>query len=612
MARARGRTNRDISTFLDKPKNFKKTLFKLIGLLFERKIVAAVIVLCAVLSTVFAIVGPKILSSIITELFNGLVAKFTGSGGIDFDKIGIISLSLLGLYLFSMAMSIFQSQLIIKIIHTVCYKLRQDISKKIDKLPMSYFESNAVGDILSRIVNDVDTLGNGMTQALAQIITTVFTILGVIVMMLTISPLMTLISVLILPLSALLMGLAMKFSKKHFKMQQESLGNANGITEETIKGHEIVKLFNKEEKTTEEFTSENEKLYKSFWKSQFISGLMFPIMQFIGNLGYVAVAVIGGFFAFNGTIQVGDIQAFVQYVRQLSMPLSQLAQIMNQLQSMTAAAERVFEILDEKEEKDPVNVESELEDDVFEKAEAKGEVIFDKVKFGYKKNKIIIKNFSLKVNPGETVAIVGPTGAGKTTIVKLLMHFYDLNSGKIFLDGVETSKIPRYDLRKKFAMVLQDAWLFKGTIMENLKYAHMNATDEEVYDACKSAGIHHLIKAFPKGYNLEINEESDNFSQGQKQLLTIARAILADRPILILDEATSSVDTRTEIKIQSAMKELMKGRTSFVIAHRLSTIKNADNILVLNDGDIVEQGTHNALLKKKGFYADLYNSQFEK
>ena len=486
----------------------------------------------------------------------------------------------------------------------MCYGLRKDVSEKLNRLPIRYYESRTVGETLSRVTNDIDTLQMSLNQCITQFITSVATIIGVLIMMLSISPLMTLIAIVILPISGVLVGTIVKFSQKHFVAQQKYLGEINGQIEEVYSGHNIVKAYNREEIVGKTFDETNDKLYKSAWKSQFLSGMMMPMMQFVGNLGYVAVAVLGGFLVVNGSIQIGDIQSFIQYVRQFTQPISQLAQVSNMFQSMVAAAERVFEVLDEEEEENTVENPVKLE-------QVDGNVEFKNVHFGYNPDKIIVNDFSCKVEPGQTVAIVGPTGAGKTTMIKLLMRFYDVNSGAILVDGHDIRNFNRYDLRDNFGMVLQDTWLFKGTIMENIRYGRLDATDEEVIAAAKAAHAHHFIKTLPDGYNMELNEDASNVSQGQKQLLTIARAILADKKILILDEATSSVDTRTEIRIQKAMDNLMKGRTSFVIAHRLSTIKDADVILVMKDGDIVEQGNHETLLAKKGFYADLYNSQFE-
>ncbi|ALS01001.1 multidrug ABC transporter ATP-binding protein [Enterococcus silesiacus] len=589
---------------VEKAKDFKGTLKKLISYIGAYKIPVFFVMIFAIASTVFNIWGPKILSQAITELFNGLIKKYQGTGGIDFNKIGGILIFMLGLYLVASAFGIIQGWIMSTISQKITYRMRKEISEKINRMPMNYFESRTTGEVLSRITNDVDTLGQSLNQSITQLITSVFTIIGVIVMMLSISVQMTGIAILIVPISMILILIVVKNSQKYFKTQQEYLGVINGKVEETIGGYNIVRLFNDEENSLEEFKTQNDVLFKSAWKSQFLSGLMQPIMNFVGNLGYVAVAIFGGILAYNGTITVGDIQAFIQYVRNLTQPIAQLAQVSNLLQSMAAAAERVFEFLEEDEEAqtvpNPVKIDK-----------AKGMVDFEHVRFGYTPDKIIINDFSSHVDPGQTVAIVGPTGAGKTTMVKLLMRFYDVTSGAIKIDGHNIKDFNRADLRKNIGMVLQDTWLFKGTIMENLRYGRLDATDEEVYEAAKAAHVHHFIQTLPGGYNMELNEESSNISQGQKQLLTIARAILADKPILILDEATSSVDTRTEGLIQGAMNNLMAGRTSFVIAHRLSTIKDADKILYMQDGDIKEQGTHEELLAEGGYYASLYNSQFE-
>ena len=568
------------------------------------KIAILFVMIFAAASTIFNIWGPKILSKAITELFNGLIEKYQGTGGINFDKIGQTLLFMLGLYLVASLFGIMQGWIMSTVTQKVTYRMRKEISEKINRMPMNYFESRTTGEVLSRITNDVDTLGQSLNQSITQLITSTFTVVGVIVMMLSISVPMTGISVLIVPISLVLILFVVKFSQKHFATQQKYLGIINGQVEETVGGYNIVHLFNDEENALNEFKEQNEVLFKSAWKSQFLSGLMQPIMNFVGNLGYVAVAIIGGIFAYNGTITVGDIQAFIQYVRNLTNPIAQLAQVSNMLQSMAAAAERVFEFLGEEEEAQTVENPVKI-------GKVSGMVDFDHVHFGYNPDKIIINDFSSHVDPGQTVAIVGPTGAGKTTMVKLLMRFYDVNSGAIKIDGYNIKDFNRADLRENIGMVLQDTWLFKGTIMDNLRYGNLEATDEEVYAAAKAAHVHHFIETLPGGYNMELNEESSNISQGQKQLLTIARAILADKPILILDEATSSVDTRTEVLIQNAMNNLMAGRTSFVIAHRLSTIKDADKILYMQDGDIKEQGTHEELLAKGGYYAALYNSQFE-
>lgn len=588
----------------EKAKDFKGTIKKLVSYMANYKIAILFVMIFAAASTIFNIWGPKILSKAITELFNGLIEKYQGTGGINFDKIGQTLLFMLGLYLVASLFGIMQGWIMSTVTQKVTYRMRKEISEKINRMPMNYFESRTTGEVLSRITNDVDTLGQSLNQSITQLITSTFTVVGVIVMMLSISVPMTGISVLIVPISLVLILFVVKFSQKHFATQQKYLGIINGQVEETVGGYNIVHLFNDEENALNEFKEQNEVLFKSAWKSQFLSGLMQPIMNFVGNLGYVAVAIIGGIFAYNGTITVGDIQAFIQYVRNLTNPIAQLAQVSNMLQSMAAAAERVFEFLGEEEEAQTVENPVKI-------GKVSGMVDFEHVHFGYNPDKIIINDFSSHVDPGQTVAIVGPTGAGKTTMVKLLMRFYDVNSGAIKIDGYNIKDFNRADLRENIGMVLQDTWLFKGTIMDNLRYGNLEATDEEVYAAAKAAHVHHFIETLPGGYNMELNEESSNISQGQKQLLTIARAILADKPILILDEATSSVDTRTEVLIQNAMNNLMAGRTSFVIAHRLSTIKDADKILYMQDGDIKEQGTHEELLAKGGYYAALYNSQFE-
>ncbi|MBE9388546.1 ABC transporter ATP-binding protein [Vagococcus salmoninarum] len=589
---------------VEKAKDFKGTIKKLAAYIGSYKLPMILVVIFAIASTVFNIWGPKILSSAITELFNGLIKKYQGTGGIDFTKIGGILLFMLGLYVVAALFGIFQGWIMSTISQKITYRMRKEISEKINRMPMNYFESRTTGEVLSRITNDVDTLGQSLNQSITQLITSTFTIIGVIIMMLSISVKMTGIAVLIVPISLILIMIVVKNSQKYFKTQQEYLGVINGKVEETIGGYNIVRLFNEEENALKEFKEQNDILFKSAWKSQFLSGLMQPIMNFVGNLGYVAVAIFGGMMAYSGAITVGDIQAFIQYVRNLTQPIAQLAQVSNMLQSMAAAAERVFEFLGEEEEaqfaENPVKLDH-----------VEGMVDFEHVNFGYTADRNIINDFSSHVEPGQMVAIVGPTGAGKTTMVKLLMRFYDVNSGAIKIEGHNIKDFNRGDLRKNIGMVLQDTWLFKGTIMENLRYGRLEATDEEVYEAAKAAHVHQFIQTLPGGYNMELNEESSNISQGQKQLLTIARAILAEKPILILDEATSSVDTRTEGLIQEAMNNLMSGRTSFVIAHRLSTIKDADKILYMQDGDIKEQGTHDELLAAGGYYAALYNSQFE-
>ena len=588
----------------EKAKDFKGTMKKLMTYIGKYKFAVATVIVFAIGSTIFSIIGPKILSKATTELFNGLVAKIKGTGGIDFDKIGKILLILLTMYLVSAVFSFIQGWIMTGVTQKLCFRFRKEISEKIDRMPMKYFESRTVGEVLSRITNDVDTLGQSLNQSVTILITSVTTIIGVLIMMLTISPLMTLIAFVILPISALLISLVIKHSQKYFFTQQEYLGKINGQVEEVFSGQNVIKVFNREEVVKKTFEEDNDVLYQSAWKSQFFSGMMQPIMMFVGNLGYVAVAISGSMLAIKGTIEVGDIQAFIQYARSFTQPITQVAQVSNMLQSMAAATERVFEFLEEKEEdqfaENPVHDEN-----------LQGSVTFEHVKFGYDEDKIIIHDFNSQISPGQTVAIVGPTGAGKTTMVKLLMRFYDVNEGAIKVDGYDIRDFNRSELRENFGMVLQDTWLFKGTIMENIRYGRLDATDEEVIEAAKAAHAHHFISTLPGGYQMELNEEASNVSQGQKQLLTIARAILADNRILILDEATSSVDTRTEARIQKAMNNLMKGRTSFVIAHRLSTIKDADLILVMKDGDIIEQGTHKELLEQQGFYADLYNSQFE-
>lgn len=590
---------------MEKAKDFKGTVKKLVSYMSRYKIAVFAVGIFAIGSTVFNIVGPKILSKATTEIFNGLVSRVNGGTGINFEKIGQILMFVMGIYLLSAAFNFFQSWIMSGVSQKMTYNMRKEISEKIHRIPMKYYESNTYGEVLSRVTNDVDTLGMSLNQSITQLITSVTTIIGVLIMMLSISWLMTIIALVILPISAALVMLVVKSSQKYFKQQQEYLGHVNGQVEEIYGGHLVVKAFNREDKAVEEFSRDNAVLCKSAMMSQFLSGMMQPIMQFVGNLGYVAVAVVGAWLAVKKTISVGDIQAFIQYVRQFTQPITQLAQVSNMLQSTAAAAERVFEFLEEQEE--PVTGNNPISPD-----EINGSVEFEHVKFGYDPEKIIINDFSAKVKTGQTVAIVGPTGAGKTTMVKLLMRFYDVNGGAILVDGHDIREFDRSGLREAFGMVLQDTWLFNGTIMENIRYGRLDATDEEVIAAAKSAHVDRFIRTLPGGYDMEINEEAGNISQGQKQLLTIARAILADNKILILDEATSSVDTRTEIRIQKAMNNLMRGRTSFVIAHRLSTIRDADLILVMKDGDIIEQGTHNELLARDGFYASLYNSQFAK
>ena len=604
MARHGGRGPMGPGVPAEKAKDFKGTVKKLMNYTKAFKIQIGFVIIFAIGSTIFNIAGPKILGKATTELGKGLGRMISGSGGINFHKIGIILGILIGLYAVSALFSFIQGWIMTGVSQKMCYNLRESISEKLNRLPISYYESRTVGEILSRITNDVDTLQMSLNQCITQLITSVTTVIGILIMMLSISPLMTLIALVILPVSGIMVGIVVKKSQKYFIAQQKYLGKINGQIEEVYSGQNIVKAFNREEIALEEFERTNEILYKSAWKSQFLSGMMFPIMAFIGNLGYVAVAVVGGFLVINGSIQIGDIQSFIQYVKSFTQPISQLAQVSNMFQSMIAAAERVFELLDEKEEELTVDNAVKLD-------KVEGNVSFNNVHFGYTPDKIIINDFSCDVKPGQTVAIVGPTGAGKTTMVKLLMRFYDVNSGSIKVDGHDLRDFNRYDLRENFGMVLQDTWLFKGTIMENIRYGRLEATDEEVIAAAKAAHAHRFIQTLPDGYQMELNEDASNVSQGQKQLLTIARAILADKKILILDEATSSVDTRTESRIQRAMDNLMRGRTSFVIAHRLSTIKDADMILVMKDGDIIEQGNHNELIAKNGFYANLYNSQFE-
>lgn len=589
-----------------KSKNFKGSIKKLMSYIGRFKIQIFLVMLFAAASTVFSVMGPKILGKATTGLAEGLMAKIQGTGGIDFEYIGRILVFVLAIYAVSAIFNFAQGMLMTGVTQKVCYQLRRDISQKINRMPMKYFESRTYGEVLSRITNDVDTLGQGLNQSITQIITSTATLIGVLIMMLSISPLMTLIALVVLPVSGALVSFTVKKSQRFFIKQQEYLGHINGQVEETFGGQNVIKLFNKEQETLDEFNRTNKILYDSAWKSQFFSGMMQPIMAFVGNLGYAGVALCGGILAVKGRITVGDIQAFIQYVKNFTQPIQQIAQVINQVQSMAAAAERVFEFLGEEEEDQAAANPVDISEHVIE-----GSVEFDHVKFGYNPDNVIIHDFSANVRPGQKVAIVGPTGAGKTTMVKLLMRFYDVNSGKIMLDGHNVKDYNRRDLRSAFGMVLQDTWLFKGTIMENVRYGRLDATDEEVIAACKAAHADKFIRTLPGGYNMELNEDASNVSQGQKQLLTIARAILADNRVIILDEATSSVDTRTEEQIQNAMDNLMKGRTSFIIAHRLSTIRNADIILVMRDGDIVEQGSHEELLEKNGFYAQLYNSQFE-
>ncbi len=588
---------------MEKAKDFKGTIRKVIKYIGRYKIGVIAVMVCAAASAVFHIVSPKILGKATTSLSEGLMAKITGTGGIDFGYIGKILLIVLALYLFSFLFSLVQSLVMSSITQKLCYRLRKDITEKIDRMPLKYFESKTNGEVLSRITNDVDTFGNGFNQSVTQLITSVTTMIGVVIMMLTISPLMTLITLLILPVSVAFIGAVMKKSQKYFKQQQEYLGHINGQVEENYAGHLVVKAFGKENDVIDQFDKTNDVLYGSAWKSQFLSGLMMPVMQFVGNLGYVGVAISGAFLAVNGTIEIGDILAFITYVRNFTQPMQQIAQVTNMMQSMAAAAERVFEFIEEEEE-------DQITENAVSAENISGVVDFTHVSFGYSPDKIVIKDFNAHVDQGKQIAIVGPTGAGKTTMVKLLMRFYDVNGGEIKLDGHGLKEYNRSELRSAFGMVLQDTWLFKGSIMENIRYGRLEASDEEVIAAAKSAHADHFIRTLPGGYDFELNEDATNVSAGQRQLLTIARAILADRPVLILDEATSSVDTRTEHRIQRAMDNLMRGRTSFVIAHRLSTIRNADMILVMKDGDIIEQGSHDDLMAKQGFYAELYNAQF--
>ena len=594
----------------NKSKNFSKTLKRIIKMMFKANPIAIiVIILFSITSVVFSILGPKILGGVTTELFTGLLGKIKGTGGIDFAKIANISLIVITLYILSALFSFIQNYIMSTISQNTIYRLRKKISKKINKLPVSYFEKRTIGEVLSTITNDLDTFGQGLNDSLTQIITNSVTIIGITIIMFTISPLLTIIALILIPISGMTMGTIVKGSQKYFIKAQEELAKVNGQVEESYAGYNIIAGFNHQEKSLNEFKIKNEILYKSALKSQFLSSIMYPIVSVISNIGYIAIVILGGVLVSNGTIQIGDVQAFIQYIRQFTMPMGQLAQAIATMQGMTAAAERVYEFLDEDEEIEiPKVIKNKNEP---EKIKEKGNVEFKNVEFGYREGQTVIKNFNVKVEKGQTIAIVGPTGGGKTTLVKLLMRFYDLNSGEILIDGENIKNLNRHDLRDYFTMVLQDTWLFNGTIMENLRYGNLNATDEEVIDAAKAAHIHHYIMTLKDGYNTVLNEDTSNISGGQKQLLTIARSILADKPILILDEATSNVDTRTEIQIQEAMNKLMEGRTSFVIAHRLSTIKNADKILVLKDGDIFEQGNHEELINKNGFYAELYKSQFE-
>lgn len=601
---------------VEKAKDFKGSIGKLAKYMSAYKISLIFVVIFAITSTVFNIIGPKLMGNATTEIFNGIVAKVNGTGDINFDALGSILLLLIGFYLISSICSFVQGWLMTGISQKVSYRLRKELIAKINRLPMNYFDRCTNGEALSRVTNDVDTLAQNLNQSITQLVTSITTIIGVLVMMLSISPLMTLIALLILPVSMVLVLIVVKISQKYFKSQQEYLGHINGQVEEIYGGHNIVKAFNREERVINDFNEANDVLYKSAWKSQFFSGIMMPIMTFVGNLGYVGVAVFGGLLAANGTIMVGDILSFIQYVKNFTQPINQLAQVSSMLQSTAAAAERVFEFLSEDEEELRAKEHAMITDTSgntrnVTTLDITGDVTFEHVRFGYTPEKIIINDFSASVKQGQKIAIVGPTGAGKTTIVKLLMRFYELNGGRILIDGYDIADFDRSELRELFGMVLQDTWLFKGSIMENIRYGKLDATDEEVIAAAKAAHVDHFIRTLPGGYDMELNEEASNVSQGQKQLLTIARAILANNKILILDEATSSVDTRTEIQIQKAMDNLMKGRTSFVIAHRLSTIKDADLILVLKDGDIIEQGDHEELIAKNGFYAELYNSQFD-
>ena len=588
----------------EKAKDFKGTMRRLVSYLAKYRLSIIIVLIFAIGSVTFSVIGPKILGKATTEIFNGLVSKVSGNGtGIDFDAIKRILITLILLYVVSAVLSFIQGFIMSGISQKVAYNLRDELVKKINRLPMKYFDTRTHGEVLSRFTNDIDTLAQSLNQSLTQIITSVTTLVGVFIMMLSISVVMTFSALLVIPISLFIITFIIKRSQKYFKNQQEFLGQVNGQVEELYGGHVVVQAFNGEEDSIKEFNKINNKLYESAWKSQFLSSTMQPIMMFVGNLSYVVVSILGGYLVIKNKIEVGDIQSFIQYVRSFNQPISQMAQISNQLQSTAAAADRVFEFLNEEEEditvENPVSIEG-----------LQGKIDFEHVEFGYNEDRIIIKDFNANVKPGQKVALVGPTGAGKTTMIKLLMRYYDVNSGAILVDGHNIKDFNRGELREMFGMVLQDTWLFSGSIKENIRYGRLNASDEEVIEAAKAAHVHHFIKTLPGGYNMVLNEESSNISQGQKQLLTIARAILADPKILILDEATSSVDTRTELLIQKAMDNLMEGRTSFVIAHRLSTIKDADLILVINDGDIVEQGNHEELLAKGGFYANLYNSQF--
>ncbi len=591
---------------VEKPKDFKKSMGKLLRYMAKYKLGLIFVIIFAIGSTVFTIVGPKVMAKATDALFEGLQDKIGGTGGIDFEKIGTILVISLGLYVISAAMQLIQGLIMANVSQTISYRLRKELAAKMNRLPMNYFDKKTNGEVLSRVTNDIDTLGMSLNQSVTQLITSITTIVGVLIMMLTISPMLTLVALAILPVSGIIVGVVVKHSQKYFKQQQEYLGHVNGQVEEIYAGHMVVKAFNREKASVEEFDKANDVLYKSSWKSQFFSGMMMPVMTFVGNLGYVAVAVLGALRAMSGLMTVGDIQAFIQYVKNFTQPISQIAQVSSMVQSAAAASERVFEFLEEDEE--PQKAEQHAPVAI---GDVTANVTFDHVKFGYDPEKIIIHDFSAQVKNGQKIAIVGPTGAGKTTLVKLLMRFYDLNGGSISIDGYDIRSFDRSELREAFGMVLQDTWLFNGTIMENIRYGRLDATDEEVIAAAKAAHVHRFIETLPGGYNMVLNEEASNVSQGQKQLLTIARAILANNKILILDEATSSVDTRTEIRIQKAMDNLMKGRTSFIIAHRLSTIRDADVILVMRDGDIVEQGSHDELMALGGFYSELYNSQFD-
>lgn len=587
----------------ERAKDFKGTIKKLVAYIAHERIALIIAIVCAIASVVFNVLGPRILGQATTELFQGLAAKVTGTGGIDFTKIGYILAGLLCLYVTSAAMNFVQGWIMTGLTQRVCYRMRREIVEKIDRMPLSYFETNSVGDVMSRVTNDVDTLGQSLNQSVTQLITSVTQIIGVAVMMVSVSVTLAGLTFLTVPVSLVLVVVVVRSSQRYFRRQQAILGRVDGIIEESFSGQNVIKVFNREQRAVADFDVENANLYDSSWRAQFFSGLMQPIMNFVANLAYVAVVIVGAFLAIAGTINLGDIQAFMQYVRNFTQPITQLSQVSNMLQMLSAAAERVFEFLAEPEESADASTP--------ELPRCRGEVAFDHVRFGYVPSKTIIHDFSCHVEPGQTVAIVGPTGAGKTTLMKLLMRFYDVNAGSITVDGVDLRDYARDDLRENFAMVLQDTWLFKGSIMENIRYGRASASDDEVHAAARAALADHFIRTLPGGYDFELNEDASNVSQGQKQLLTIARAFIADRPILILDEATSNVDTRTEERIQRAMDALMQGRTSFVIAHRLSTIRNADVILVLRDGDIVESGTHDELLAKNGFYAELYNSQFE-